>query len=1732
MRTTTRRVVSWVAAMALLLTCAISGLVLPVAATTPSFTLQDVTIGTAAGGGSYSVYKQLVALDAEGNPYEGEIAAWVSSDPTVATVSDGLVQSLGKEGTTTITAMNADGETATCTVTVSAAGERITGGDFEYESEWNNGNWNKIIKDGVGAVVTETDGNHALAISYNTQNTYYTDAPVDSNTIYKLSFDVKGGVNSKLFYAYGTKGVTILDSNVSGYTANGWQDISNTADEWREVWYIVKIGTIAADSDRGWMFQWQNNDTNEGATLYLDNVSLVELPEATGISLPETAEMVVGTPTTLELTTTPADAFAEGVEWTSSNEEVATVANGTVTPKSKGETVITATCGELTASCTVTVQPSFRLLQKEFHLGSRMGDWPTRAAPVAVTHDGKPFTGTLTWTSSNTSVVSVNSSTGLIATVNPGATGLDSTTVKTATVTATNTATGETDTCEITVSRYHGELIVGGDFDHNYVLYDPAQNSSKYRWSYILKAATITNDPNDATNKVLELTAKPGTAPDSYYYYGMPYNTNSYFKLSFDAKGFDGTAKFFYRWSAFMTVETDNITGASNANNAWHTMTIKKDEWTHAEYILKSKSEHKPSYNFALLNQDSEGRPVYLDNISFVEIPLAEAIALPETLEMTAGDVVDVPLTTTPAGAYVQGLTFTSSDTTVATVDAATGEITALKDGEVVITATSSTGLETSCTVTVNKLMATDIVLNPSELTLVLGGDATLTVEAQPSAGYFGDVTWTSSDETVVTVVNGTVTAVGHGTATVTAVSGDLYATCFVTVSDEVITGGTFEEDDTAGTGTFGTVTTSSTVWYIAAGQGFGGGNALAINYLKTSDARWFNWPSFAPNTTYTITFMAKGPAVQLKLLWFDGSAGGWTSSSAGTNLVTTTDYQNDWTQYRIEFTVGEDGFGEAAANYRGFHFNRADTLSDTTAVTYIDNFSIKVTDPSGDRIVGGDFEVPGPQQLNEEVFAAGYDVVADGETNKALFIPAAEEKGEAYYLKALNLKQGKEYIVSFKSKGDAVNLYLNPKYLTGTTGWQSIKASDDYTTHVFNFTASADATSGNLNGFTVGFGRDTELGTTGTYIDDLSIVEANTDIVADEVVIIGDNGNVKPGHKLTFTAKVTNNGDTPIDTGFPVEFRVNGNVFSTVTYEGTIEPGATVVVVADEEWTAEAGNWIVSVKVNGDLSVADAQHNNNTAARELYVADTELEVPAYAQLAGFDTLTFSDEFDSISTIDLGATGEKGYKWYVRRPYGASTVTSSDIVVENGVLTLKLQNPTYNYGLGTIDTKTGNGFVFNKGYMEIKFRIPDPSVNGEDESGVPAIWSLPPEKLFGNSEAWVEMDWMEYWGKGTQYANYPDGFYTVSMHDHKLDGNGEVEYQYKNSNYKQNGLGDQGWHTMGWTWKEGSITTYLDGNQVMTQAYSADSKGSPAATLVKGTAQNGVFTAMNTQMMALILGGSADSPLEVDYVRIWQDVDDDAVELLADPYTVGGEVTLGADKNVLIDAAADEVVSVTAKPAEGYVMKPGSLKYVKGDGTEVAILNENLANPFEFNGGDGYTFQFEAPGESVKVTAEFVKASYAVNTIGTGLREVGVDSYDGIRFLTRIHLATTFKPDEVGQKGLFVTIDGAEYEVVEFGSLLHRAGNGDVDFSNYKWQAIAYKKGGNMNLVDYTDSYIDFTVVMKKGQKVSPESFKTRQYTARGYIKLQKVGSDTVDTILCDNQLTNSVESALESAAL
>ena len=80
------------------------------------------------------------------------------------------------------------------------------------------------------------------------------------------------------------------------------------------------------------------------------------------------------------------------------------------------------------------------------------------------------------------------------------------------------------------------------------------------------------------------------------------------------------------------------------------------------------------------------------------------------------------------------------------------------------------------------------VSLSTSSLVMTPGASQNLSVSATPWNYKLGELTWTSSDETVATVVDGKVTAVSEGTAVITVSTEGVTATCSVIVVDTATT--------------------------------------------------------------------------------------------------------------------------------------------------------------------------------------------------------------------------------------------------------------------------------------------------------------------------------------------------------------------------------------------------------------------------------------------------------------------------------------------------------------------------------------------------------------------------------------------------------------------------------------------------------------------------------------------------------------------------------------------------------------------------------------------------------------------------------------------------------------------------------------------------------------------------------------------------------------------------------
>ena len=168
-----------------------------------------------------------------------------------------------------------------------------------------------------------------------------------------------------------------------------------------------------------------------------------------------------------------------------------------------------------------------------------------------------------------------------------------------------------------------------------------------------------------------------------------------------------------------------------------------------------------------------------------------EKIKLDSEMTVTTSGLHELEYTIEPANASIQDLEWESTDAAVAKVQYSSGRyvLYAYKNGTITITATATdgSGVTASCEVTVNiNYPVQGISLNHDAKTFTKAGETLqLTATIYPDSATNKTVTWKSSDKTVATVdESGLVTAVGNGTADITATTedGNYTATCQVTV--------------------------------------------------------------------------------------------------------------------------------------------------------------------------------------------------------------------------------------------------------------------------------------------------------------------------------------------------------------------------------------------------------------------------------------------------------------------------------------------------------------------------------------------------------------------------------------------------------------------------------------------------------------------------------------------------------------------------------------------------------------------------------------------------------------------------------------------------------------------------------------------------------------------------------------------------------------------------------------
>ncbi len=181
------------------------------------------------------------------------------------------------------------------------------------------------------------------------------------------------------------------------------------------------------------------------------------------------------------------------------------------------------------------------------------------------------------------------------------------------------------------------------------------------------------------------------------------------------------------------------------------------------------------------------------------DVPVTGLRVEPDSADLEVGERLSLRAVLSPSNTTDKRVSWSVSKPSVASTDAS-GNILALAEGTTFVRATAADGIHSAdCTIRVTRaaVLPTALALTPKSLLLTVDESAALAVSFTPPETTERDVTWSTSNPAVATVLGGSVQAVGVGTARITATSAadaGVRAVCSVTVRKKNGGGGTPEE--------------------------------------------------------------------------------------------------------------------------------------------------------------------------------------------------------------------------------------------------------------------------------------------------------------------------------------------------------------------------------------------------------------------------------------------------------------------------------------------------------------------------------------------------------------------------------------------------------------------------------------------------------------------------------------------------------------------------------------------------------------------------------------------------------------------------------------------------------------------------------------------------------------------------------------------------------------------------
>ena len=710
---------------------------------------------------------------------------WRSSDETVATVDPYGVVTGKSVGTATITCTTADGgHTAECKVTVVISAQGVSLGR-DTLTLWAG------YKYQFNAVVTPTSAtNKAVTWSSSDEKVAVVSetglvTAVAGGSCYITVTTVSGGFTAKclLTVLQDATGISLEASTKSMYlgqtvTLNA-KVLPETATN-RNIAWSTSNSTIVAVTSTGKLTAVGKGTaiitarTESGGYTATCAVTVNEKVPVTGLTLGANALRIIkGESTPIVATITPSNASEKGIIWTSSNENIATVSeNGVIKAVATGDVIIKAVTvdGSFQQQCRVLViQPVTSITISSDSIKLARGKTKTLKATIA------PEDATdkeIIWSSSDEEIATV-SATGVVTAKKAGyvsisATSKDGSCSASCNVNVYVAVSGVRLAADIVTIPKGEKRILSAT-----VLPEDAENTD-LTWE--------SSDTNVAkVNEAGQVTARTkGTAKITVTTKDGGYTASCVVEVVQLATEvtLDFTSISINAGKTKTLVATVKPTTASDRTVTWKSSNTKV-----ATVSEKGVVKAVASGTATITATSADGNASVHCKVTVTQPPTGVTVS-DKTLKVGIGKTKTLTATVKPDNASNKNVTWKSADTKIATVNE-NGVVKGIKAGTVKITATTMDGkFSATCTVTVYTAV-TDVKLNKTSLTLKYGNTTTITPTIYPSNATYKTVTWSSSDNDVVTVdANGKLKAVGVGYAVITAktTQGSKTATCQINV--------------------------------------------------------------------------------------------------------------------------------------------------------------------------------------------------------------------------------------------------------------------------------------------------------------------------------------------------------------------------------------------------------------------------------------------------------------------------------------------------------------------------------------------------------------------------------------------------------------------------------------------------------------------------------------------------------------------------------------------------------------------------------------------------------------------------------------------------------------------------------------------------------------------------------------------------------------------------------------